>query len=206
MVQNEARQIAMSVYNELGTKYSVAQVPNHTHTGTDTNRINYKDIIQGTKYNTTLSTEVADIPTTTFVLGGVFNPTRISFQGFAANNADGTPATKRALLNGEVNFGTCFNFGDATPPIVVNTSGPGQAFMQSCNSMYVDSTTLANNRVTTTAGAGNGSTAFFAYSLDNTGTVFASIKVTDYNNQLGLLTIVFTLGTNVKVQGAFSVT
>ncbi len=206
MVQNEARQVATQVYNELGTKYSVAEVPNHTHTGTDTNRISYKDIIQGEKYNTTLVTEETDIPTGTLILGGVFNPTRIVFQGFAANNADGSPATKRAILNGEVNFGTCFNFGDATPPITITTSGPGNAFMQSANSMYVDSTTLANNRVSTTAGAGSSSTAYFVYSIDNTGTVFAEAQVTSFDNKLGLLTIEFTLGTNVKIQGAFSVT
>lgn len=205
-VQKEATDIATQVYNKLGTKYNVAEVPTHTHNGVDSVQIPYKNIIQGDKYTTLLVSEVSDIPTSTFTIGGISNPTRIVFQGFAANNADGTPATKRAILNGEINFGSCFEFTDLTPPIVVATSGAGKPFIQSCNSMYVDSTTLANNRVSATSGAGTSASAFFIYSTDNTGTVFASAQATNYNNQLGILTINIVLGTNVKIQGAFTIT
>jgi len=204
LVKNEARQVATEVYNKLGTKFGVAEIPTHTHNGVDSNQIPYKNLVQGNKYGSTLIEDVSE----TVTIGGIFNPTRIIFQGFAANNADGTPATKRAIINGEINFGQCFEFTDMTPPYTVSTSGAGKPFYQSSNSMYIDSTTLANNRVSSSSGAGLGisDTAFFIYSTDNTGAVVASAQAISYNNQLGLLTITFVVGTNWKIQGALIIT
>ncbi len=266
LVQNEARKIATDTYNDLGTKYNVAQVPAHSHNGIDSNRLAYKDIIQGNKYTTVISEDTTETAT----IGGIYNPTRILFQGFAANNAvinyelDGPlsggetsanllvtwtgntggrsvtfsngdvryvtftngsvaitwvdplsgPATVdlivganlRAIINGEINFGTCFEFTDLTPPITVLTSGAGQPFLQSTNSMYVDSNDLTKNRVAASAGAGSDATAFFIISRDETGTVFASARATSYNNQTGILTIDFVVGNNVRIQGAFTIT
>lgn len=200
MVRNEARQIATEVYNDLGTRYGVAKIPTHTHNGIDSNQIPAKNLVQGNKYISSISEDTTE----TVTIGGIFNPVKITFSGFAANNADGTPATKRAILNGEIDFGNCLEFSDLTPPYVVTTSGAGQPFLQYSNSMYVDSTSLANNRVSASFGAGaNGN---FIYSLDNASAVFASAQATAFNNQLGLLTIDFVVGTNVRIQGGLVIT
>jgi hypothetical protein len=208
LVRKEAEQVATQVYNKLGTKYNVAQVPTHTHNGIDSVQIPYKNIIQGQKYTSGLIVyDDAFAPlTATFTIGGIFNPTRIVFAGFAANNADGTPATKRAIINGEINFGTCLEFSDMTPPIVVSTSGAGKPFLQFCNSMYIDSSDLTKNRVIATEGAGDSATAYFILSNDDAAAVFASVQATDYNNQTGILTIDVVLAANVKLQGALTIT
>lgn len=201
LVKNEARQEATKVYNELGTKYNVAQVPTHSHNGVDSTPIPYKNIVQGDKYTAVIIEDATE----TASIGGVFNPTRISFNGFAADNADGSPATKRAIINGAIEFGTCYEYSDLTPPIIVTTSGPGKPFLQYCNSMYIDSSDLTKNRVFATAGAGSNSTAYFAYANDDAGTTFVRAQVTSFNNQLGILTISFTMGTNVKLAGTFTI-
>lgn len=201
LVRNTAHQEAVNVYKDLGTRYNVASVPTHTHNGVDSNQIPYKNIVQGNKYTGVLTEDATETAT----LGGVFNPTRIDFNGFAANNADGTPATKRALINGAIQFGTCFSFTDFTPPITVNTSGSGQPFLQYCGSMYIDHTDLTKNKVFATTGAGTESTAFFAYANDDTGATFVRAQVTSFDNQLGLLKISFTMGTNVKLAGCFTI-
>lgn len=259
LVKNEARQIATEVYNTLGTQFGVAKVPTASYDGVDANRIQYKNIIQGDKYASDISEDTTEVVT----LGGISNPTRIVFQGFAANNSitaytltgslalaavnatlstnwtrtsgiypvtfsngdvryvtftnastaiswtGGLSSTatasitvganKRAIINGEINFGSCFLFTDLTPPITVSTNGPGIPFIQSSNAMYVDSNDLTKNRVFTNP-------LSFIYSLDDTGTVFASAQATSYNNQLGLLTISFVVGANVKIQGALTIT
>jgi hypothetical protein len=38
-LQSLIRQIATQVYNELGTKFGVAQIPTHTHNGVDSNQV-----------------------------------------------------------------------------------------------------------------------------------------------------------------------
>lgn len=200
MVRNEARNIATEVYNDLGTRFGVAKIPTHTHNGVDSNQIPSKNLVQGNKYISSITEDTTE----TVTIGGIFNPSTIIFSGFAANNADGTPATKRAILNGQIQFGNCLEFSDLTPPYFVTTSGAGQPFLQFSNSMYVDSTTLANNRVSSAFGAG--SSGSFIYSLDSASAVFASAQATSFNNQLGLLTIDFVVGTNVKIQGALVIT
>lgn len=328
LVRNEARQVATEVYNSLGTKYNVAQVPTHSHNGVDSNPIPYKNIVQGNKYTTFLIEEVSE----TITIGGIANPTKIIFMGFAANNkitsatlngtlpvgnftvsgaflggensatlsaswlgttgifqvtfsngdvrnvnftngstsitwsgnltgaatatihVDGAAgsgvlssnwtgesgsrpvtfsngdvrnmtftngstgvtfsgailsssatatltigASKRAIINGEINFGQCFIFSDLVPPLTVTTIGSGIPFIQSSNSMYIDGNNLANTRV-------NASSQDFIYAADESGTIVARGTATDYDNQLGLLTITFVVGTNWKIQGAFTIT
>ena len=266
LVKNEARQQATQVFNELGTKYGVAQVPTHTHNGVDSLQLNTQTFIQGNKYVSGLIEDTTE----TVEIGGISNPTRIVFQGFVANNATtaytltGTVAmgatsatldsnwtlpsdirlvtfsngdtrmvtftnastsiswtgglssgatasitvgaSKRAIINGEINFGTSFEFSDLTPPYVVKTSGAGQPFTQSSNSMYVDSNTLANNSVSASAGAGASATAFFIIAQNESGTIIASAQATSYNNQLGILTIDFVVATGWKLQGALTIT
>lgn len=189
LVKNEARNIATEVYNTLGTQYGVAQIPAHIHNGVDSVQLTLSDLIQGNKYQSFL---VEDISETT-TIGGIFNPSRISFSGFAANNKT-VPATKRALINGEVNFGTCFAVTDLVPPLVISTNGPGVPFIQGGNAIYIDSTDLTKNRVT----AGNIS---FILARDDTGTDIVTATILSYNNQLGLLTISFVLATDWKLQG-----
>ncbi len=194
LVINEAKKQAELVYEKKGTKYNVADVPTHSHNGIDSVQLNYKNIIQGNKYITLLVEDVVEDVT----IGGIFNPTRISFYGFAANNADGTPATKRAVISGEINFGRCFSVSDLTPPIVVTAIGQAVPFVQSGNSMYIDTTDLTKTRV-------GASGVNFIYAVDDSASVVAQGTVTDYNNQTGVLSISFTVGTNWKIQGGFTI-
>lgn len=198
-VQDEARKIANDVYQTQGTRFGVAMVPNHTHTGTDTNRINAKDLIPGQKYVTGL----VITGNGTSSIGGLYNPSRILFQGYAQNNASGGAATKWAILNGEMNFGQAFEFTDLTPPLVATTSGAGASYSQSCNYMFIDSAAIANTTVGGHEGAGNSSTAYLAYAADSAAAVFASIKVTSYDNKTGTLAFTYATGTNVKITGSF---
>lgn len=268
LVQNEARKIATEVYNELGTQYDVAEVPAHSHNGVDSNQLAYKNIIQGDKYTTGLIEDTSE----TITIGGIFNPTRILFQGFAANNAGvnlimggalasgatagtlttpwgysttdmnaifsngnsrivtftnatggigwATPLTsavgttitlpstanQRTILNGEINFGSCFDFSDLTPPLSISTSGVGKPFTSSANSMYINSADLTKTKVSTSEGVTGDASGLFIYSTDDTGAIIASAQPTIFNNQLGLLTIVFVVGTNWKIQGALTIT
>lgn len=205
MVRSDAEKAAQDTYNTLGTRYGVATVPAHTHTNLDANRVNYKDVVQGTKLITGISAYDAS-GSETVILGGIYNPTRISFAGFAANNADGTPATKRAVINGEINFGECYEATNLSSPINLNTVGAPKPFMQSSNYMFTDTASLSNTRVGATEGAGTGTTAYFIYANDSATATFARAQVTSYDNQKGLLTIQLTYGTNVRIQGAISIT
>jgi hypothetical protein len=187
-------QIQQAIQNGIDSymnqkQFNASKIPSHVHNGTDTVKISAVDIIQNVKYSTFIEEDISE----TFVITNVFsNMSKISFAGFAANNADGTSATKRAIINGETHFGRCFKFGGSGSSIKVIP----QTFnlIQSSNFMYVDSTSLTNNRV----GATNDN--FLAYALDNTGSVVASLFVQSYTNSSISMTV--DLATNWKLQGS----
>lgn len=173
-------------------QYSVTKIPSHVHNGTDSNRISQSDVVPGIKYNFGFTEDTSE----TITIKNIQNPTRISFFGFSANNADASPATKRAILNGEVNFGKVHTFSVANTVLTPTANAP-VPFGQSANGMYVDSTSLANNRVST-------SRAHFAYVTDSSGTVVSSLSLDSYINNT--LTITAVVDTNWKIQGILSIT
>jgi hypothetical protein len=181
LVIQDAKKVAQDTYNNLGTQYGVASVPDHGHDGIGSNQINQKDIIANVGY-TALFTLNSTPPLTTLIPAPP-NMTRLEIQGFAANNAV-VAATKRAIINGFAIFGRNYNlYGSSLNGSIVtaNILGAGLPFIQSCNSMYVDSTSLTNNRV-------NADTLHVIYVKDDTGTVVTSLKVDYYNNGFVSLT------------------
>lgn len=182
MVQKEARDVATRVYEELGTKYGVAQVPVHTHNGIDSSRVSQVDLIQNIKYASLLTIDSS----TTFIVRNIPNISRLSFSGFAANNAGGGAATERAIINGETYFGKCYNLSGTGVSGVITTNVTGTPIVQGSNYMYVDSTSLANNRV----GATN---LYFVYA-GNTAAGVVQLTVDSYRNDSLTLTSVLAAG------------
>lgn len=189
LVQNEARQQATNVYKELGTRYNVASVPTHLHNGIDSVPISESDVIPGNK---TLSGLLFDTSETITLVGlNTANIRRIVYLAFAANNKT-LPATKRAIINGEVQFGRCYSFsGNGTGTIAVETSRVGTPFVQICNAMYVDSTDLTKNRVHIGAA--------LAEATDDSGSNVVSLTLDNYD--YNSLTLTCTLATDWKLQG-----
>lgn len=180
---------------EYATKnqYGISLIPNHIHNGTDTNRINQKDIIANVGYGTFLVIDASE----TFVIKNIPNLRRLTFKGFAANNAIAA-ATKRVTSNGEANFGKFFSFAGTGSPIVVTIANVVPLpFIQHCCSMYVDSTDLTKNRV-------NASGLNFMNSLDDTGAVVCSLTLDSYINDT--LTITSVVGANWKINGVLTLT
>lgn len=136
ILEQKIRQISEQVYAEktLKSKYGVSQVPFHTHNGTDSIRINEKDVTLSVRNYVRL---IAD-ENGTFSIKNIPNVSTINLQGFAANNADGSPATERAIINGIAKFGRCYNFSGTAPTIDANSNVQGIPFVQSSNSMYTD--------------------------------------------------------------------
>lgn len=198
MMEEIAEKKATEVYNKLGTKYNVASVPAHVHNSVDTQGFNIKNLAPGNKYTSTLIVDSSD----TYFIGGIFNPANITFMGYAANTG-GSPtgaASEKALINGQINFGTCFLVTDIEPPIVVQTSGAGQPFTQMSNFMYFDEAAVANTTV------GQSPFHFAIAAEGGAGTIVASGQVTAYNNQTGVMTIDVVLATGWVMLLSFTIT
>lgn len=50
MNEDEIAKIAESVYNTLGTQFNVARIPFHAHTGVDTIKVNFADLMNKVRY------------------------------------------------------------------------------------------------------------------------------------------------------------
>ena len=183
-------------------QYGVSLIPSHLHNGMDTNRINQTDIIPIPGYTSFFTENVSE----TFLLQNVPNVTRLEFSGFAANN-NIAPATKRAIVNGKVYFGKYYTYSGSGTIISVSATN-NQAFqiLNSGNSMYVDSTNLANNKVSATTGIFNPATGDngFVTVVDETGSIVASMGVSSYAGNT--ITIVTHVATNWKIQGLLTLT
>lgn len=191
LVQKDARDVAERVYEEKAAKYRVAEVPFHKHNGFDSPKVSEDDIIITNKLNTQFQiTNTSGAPyTETFTLRNVKNVSRITFHGYAANNA-AAPATLRAVIDGEVIFGKCNVFTGSGVFIDVTTIPPGTPFVQGCSSMYIDSTNLANTRV---------GTAPYLAVVFNPGGVIVSLILDSYTNNS--LTFTAVLDTDWKLEG-----
>lgn len=198
LIDNRAKEIATKVYNDLGTKYNVAQVPTHTHNGIDSVKINEENLVNGVRYISLLDlfweNGDPDPVSLTFQIKNVINPTFISFKGIAANNSGGNPVSKRAMVNGEVAFGTCYTFDGIFPDVTVESNK--LSFVQGSNYIFTDTTSLANTRV-------GSSPLHLVYVTDNTGTAVAYLTLDSYNN--GLLTLTVTLAEFWRIAGTIIV-
>lgn len=199
MDEEKVKEIVRQMLAEKSTADSFAayEVPNHIHNGLDSSRVSQADIVTGLKYSTLLTEDESE----TFYLRGVFNATRLVFQGFAANNADGSPASHRALLNGEVNFGSGFQFSGTGSTITIDGTGQSVPFVQSSNGVYLDGTAGSPSDPTRTRVSA--STDNFAYAEDNTSAVFASLQLLSYDGET--LAIQAVVLSNVKIQGALTI-
>ncbi len=170
-------------------QFNLSKIPNHFHNGTDSNRIAEVDLEQNNKNISGLIFDTSETVTLTGL--NLRNIKGITLLGFAANNADGSPATKRAIINGEAQFGKCFGFtGAGTGAIQITTSKVGDPFIQMSNGMYVDSTDLTKNRVAIGPN--------LARAVDDTAAVMASLTIDDYTYTS--LTLTCVVATNWKLQ------
>lgn len=134
LLNQKIKEIAEQVYAQktLKSKYSVTQVPFHTHNGTDSVRISEKDIVHNIRNGTRLVVDENE----TFSIRNIPNVSMIQLQGFGANNADGSPATERAIINGVAVFGRVYTFSGQGSTIDATSTVVGLPFFQSSNSLY----------------------------------------------------------------------
>lgn len=178
------------------SRFQLNSIPYHVHNGIDSPKINEDNVVLTKKLLGFLILDSSE----TFTLAGVENVSRISFHGFAANNADGSPATLRALITGEVVFGKCYQPIGAGETISVSTFGNSLPFMQGCNYVYLDSTDATNTRV----GVAQTSVELedvgnLAYASGTTPEVLASLSLVSYDG--ANLRFNSTLASNWKLQG-----
>lgn len=200
MDEQNIRSIIQDELQKYATRnqYGVSKIPYHTHNGTDASKIEEKNIIQNKKTSSFLQTTLVTGGTEVDTIVNVPNLSSISFLGFAANNAGGGAATKRAIINGLAEIGRCSLYADSTTGFIPATP---ISILQTSNSMYVDSTDLTKNRVTATNGDLTDSvyTGLFCYTIDDTGTELVRTVVT-YTNSI--VTFTTTIASGWKLQGA----
>lgn len=188
MVRKEVETMFPQLYKQYATQYGVNKSPVHYHNGIDLPQIPESSVTPNIRYNTFIICDTSE----TFTFRAISNLRRVSFHGFAANNADGSPATRRAVITGEAFVGKCFRFAGTGSVIVLDSNLVGIPIVQGSNSMYTDSTDLTQTRV----GASN---LFVAYAVNST-TEVATIKIDDYTGTDLIITV--TLDTNWKIQGS----
>ena len=185
MVQQEIRSLFGPLYSQYAKQFGVNKVPTHTHNGTDAVRISEADLQKNIKFGAGLNTQASE----TFYLKAIPNLSYITMYGFAANNLS-VAATKRVISNGHAAFGRCFAYDTVGATVTPSTSQVGIPIIQGANGMFVDSTSLANNRVSF-------SDENIFYATDSAGTVVASLKVDSYEN--GILQITSVLATDWQI-------
>lgn len=190
LVRKEIEVVANSIFDKRlnDSEYGVKQPPYHVHNGTDAPLIS-EDHVRLTEKLTTQLVALntgGDSITETLTLTNVPNVSRISFHGFAANNAVGS-ATIRATISGEVIFGRCYVFTGTAPTVTVTTEGPGTPFVQSCNSILVDQASINNTRVVTSP------------KISSVSGGVAELVLTNYTNNS--LVFEYTLGSEWQLNG-----
>lgn len=165
-------------------QFNLSKIQSHVHNGTDTSRISEKDLIIGDKIRTFLILDTSE----TLTIARVANISSMTFMGFIANNANGSPASNRAVINGQAEFGPCFGFGGTGSYVSYDNHIP-IPFIQSSNSMFTGS---AGTRVAS-------SNLYFCYAVDTSGEI---CKVEILSADKTTITMKATLGSNYKLQGA----
>lgn len=172
-------------------QFETSKIPIHEHNGIDTVKIKERNIVSNDKISTFLIVDTTE----TFSIINLPNAKSVKFTGFAANNAT-DPATKRCIINGGIELGPTYGFSGTGSTISYDNNIP-VPFIQYSNAMYVDSTTLANNRVSST-------NQYFAYATDEGANVLLSAELTSATQTSMTMTI--TLAATWKLQGALIIT
>lgn len=173
----------------MATKqFDLSKIPSHVHNGTDTNKINQKDIIPSQKFTAFLVTTLTGAGTEIDTINNIPNFTRIDFNGFAANNAGGGAATKRAIITGLAVTGNCVAYysngtSTGTSPVPI---------IMASNALYVDSTDLTKAQV-------SAANIYLCYAVDNTGAVIVSTTVSFTSSTITFTT---TVASGWKLQGS----
>lgn len=203
MDEKEIKRIAQQEIKDYmdSKQFTFSRIPAHAHAGPDAPRVEEKNLVRTQKYSSGLTffDEAFGSNTQTVTITNFPKFNSLHFFGFAANNANGSAATKRVLSQGIVKTGICSALfvdgtlkGNFTAPLQVESLETD--FIQMSNGTYIDSASLANNRVSIT------NLAIF-YATDNTGAPVAYISVDSIqDNQL---TITGYTATNWKIQGNF---
>lgn len=169
LVQKDARDVAIKVYNEKATQYGVPKVPYHVHNGVDSSLVNEVNLVIGNKLSTVFQSETSGI----FTLRNVPNIRRIVMHGLSSDGDDVNTCT------GEAIFGRCYGFEGSDADVVITTNTPGVPFIQGCTFL-----TIRGGGAAFTPGISNIYT--FATADGN-----ALLELIDYNN--GTLTFELTL-------------
>lgn len=189
MVRKEVETMFPNLFKQYATQFGVNKTPTHTHNGTDSVQIQEVNVIKNIKYNFGIQINTEE----TFYIKAIPNLKSITFLGFAANNVS-VAATKRGIVNGKAVFGKCFEFDSAGSTVTPTSSLIGKEISQGSNYMFVDSTSLANNRV------GFDSTLLVRVA-DNTATDVATLEVVSYNGKV--IGITSTLESDWQIFGTF---
>ncbi len=187
-IEEIATKTATALYNKMSKKgqYDLNKIITHTHNGVDSVRIAQKDVELNTNYIASVLATTTDVTTFTRFPP---NMERMIFSGYAVNGG----VTKVGSCNGEVNFGTTYNFIDTS----FNTVGLAKPFTQSCNSIFIDKTSLANTNVSSSG-------LHLFYVADETGTPRATMEVTYYDGQVLKLSVV--VDTGWQISGVLTIT
>jgi hypothetical protein len=108
-------------------------VPPHTHNGTDNLKINEDNILPGTSFNGSI--EFDSVATYTIPIVGT--PKCVKFYGAARGGYTGSFYDYRAIIIGEANIGSCYQFQPGTSRSVTlnNVKNP---WIQGCSTLVYD--------------------------------------------------------------------
>lgn len=166
------------------------RVAPHNHDGNNAFKIEQKNIIPNLNGNAFLISVASE----TFIINVVANPTTLTFNGFAANNAAdvSVPATEKAVITGVAKLGPSYGYS------IISNNGalPDKtidSFSQSSTSLYIKESALSSTAVAVSIGA-------FALAKDDT-VEKAKAEVIAFTDKT--ITIKTTLAAGWQITGSF---
>lgn len=106
MDESKVRQIAQQVYSQMNQKqqYGVANIALHTHTGSDSPKINGRNVIPNNKFIAHVTAnDSPPNPSITTIDYGISNPSALYFYGIAFNAG----VSQKAQITGNAQLGNC---------------------------------------------------------------------------------------------------
>lgn len=163
-LEQQIRQIVQSELNQSKTtgQFTVTKIPNHTHNGIDSPRVNEKNLSLGVKY-------LKDFLITTsgpFIVKGISNFKSFQFIGVVFGGG-----TQEGIVNGSAMFGTCYE-----EKIATGTTQTKKTFVQACNSILIDTSSIANTTTTVSA-------VYFVDVFNSSNVEVATAQVTNWDSQ-----------------------
>lgn len=194
MDKNEIQKMIQDEINAYmkAKQFTVSKIPNHLHNGTDSQKISEADLIPAPTYATFLTENVSETFTITNLPATL---TSVTFSGIAYDSSS-SPASKKALVFGNVIFQNCFTISGSGTSFPVNNLN-GISLIQTGSSIYMDTSDLTKTRVGT-------SSAYFVYVINDSGTVVASLIISSFSR--GILSITSALSANWIIQGTLTLT